>query len=57
MAGPYLTPGVYVEEVDSGPKPIQGVATAVGALIGFTQRAGPEDEPDKLLNKAELVTN
>lgn len=57
MAGPYLTPGVYVEEIDSGPKPIQGVATAVAALIGFTQRAGPEKEPDKLLNKAELVTN
>lgn len=57
MAGPYLTPGVYMEEIDSGPKPIQGVATAVAALIGFTERAGPPNDPGKLLNKAELVTN
>jgi phage tail sheath protein FI len=31
----YLTPGVYVEEVSSGNKPIEGVATAVAAFIGL----------------------
>ncbi len=25
----YLSPGVYVEEVDAGPKPIEGVSTSV----------------------------
>ena len=29
MATAYLTPGVYVEEVDRGTKPIEGVGTAV----------------------------
>ena len=36
--GGYLTPGVYVEEVSSGSKPIEGVGTAVAAFIGFARR-------------------
>ena len=28
----YLTPGVYVEEVPSANKPIEGVSTSVAAL-------------------------
>ena len=39
MATAYLSPGVYVEEVDRGAKPIEGVGTAVAAFIGFTDRA------------------
>ena len=35
----YLSPGVYIEEVDRGPKPIEGVGTAMPAFVGFT-RAG-----------------
>ncbi|CAM5662162.1 hypothetical protein SGLAM104S_10461 [Streptomyces glaucescens] len=31
----YLTPGVYVEEVQSGARPIEGVGTAVAAFVGF----------------------
>jgi phage tail sheath protein FI len=38
----YLTPGVYVEEVDRGGKPIEGVATAVAAFVGFTEK-GPRE--------------
>lgn len=49
MATTYLSPGVYVEEVDRGPKPIQGVSTSVAAFIGFAEK-GP-------LNEATLVTN
>jgi len=30
----YLTPGVYVEEIDSGMKPIAGVGTSTAAIIG-----------------------
>ncbi|HEU0133098.1 MAG TPA: phage tail sheath subtilisin-like domain-containing protein [Mycobacteriales bacterium] len=45
----YLSPGVYVEEVDSGSRPIEGVGTAVAAFVGFADR-GPFDQ-------ATLVTN
>jgi phage tail sheath protein FI len=40
----YLTPGVYVEEVQSGARPIEGVGTAVAAFVGFSG-AGPFHEP------------
>jgi phage tail sheath protein FI len=36
----YLAPGVYIEEIERGPKPIQGVATSTAAFLGETQR-GP----------------
>jgi len=34
----YLSPGVYVEEVSSGSKPIEGVGTAVAAFVGLAER-------------------
>ncbi|MEZ4658012.1 MAG: phage tail sheath subtilisin-like domain-containing protein [Caldilineaceae bacterium] len=36
----YLTPGVYVEEVSSGNKPIAGVGTSTAGFVGATER-GP----------------
>ncbi|QNU65812.1 phage tail sheath family protein [Ruminiclostridium herbifermentans] len=45
----YLSPGVYVEEVSSGVKPIAGVGTSVGAFIGLTEKG--------TVGKATLVTN
>jgi phage tail sheath protein FI len=36
----YLTPGVYVEEIERGPKPIEGVPTNVAAFLGEAER-GP----------------
>jgi len=45
----YLSPGVYVEEVSSGVKPIAGVGTAVGAFIGLAEKG--------IIGKAILVTN
>ncbi len=45
----YLSPGVYVEEVSSGVKPIEGVGTAVGAFIGIAEKG--------VIGKAILVTN
>jgi len=59
----YLSPGVYVEEVDRGPKPIEGVGTAMAAFVGFTEKAEMVREIDNelvvenLLNKPQLVTN
>ncbi|HEX2914627.1 MAG TPA: phage tail sheath subtilisin-like domain-containing protein [Chloroflexia bacterium] len=38
----YLSPGVYVEEVDRGSKPIEGVGTSVAAFVGFTEK-GPRE--------------
>ena len=36
----YLAPGVYVEEVSSGIKPIEGVSTSTTGMVGQTER-GP----------------
>ncbi len=35
----YLSPGVYMEEIDLWPKPIEGVGTAMPAFVGFTEKA------------------
>ena len=59
----YLSPGVYIEEVDRGPKPIQGVGTAMACFVGFTEKAqierviNGETVVEDLLNKPQLVTN
>ena len=45
----YLSPGVYVEEVEAGSRPIEGVGTAVAAVVGLAA-----DEP---FNETTLVTN
>lgn len=34
----YLSPGVYVEEFDIGPKPIEGVSTSTAGFLGETER-------------------
>lgn len=36
----YLSPGVYIEEVDTGNKPIEGVATSTVGFVGVAER-GP----------------
>lgn len=59
----YLSPGVYVEEVDRGPKPIEGVGTAMAAFVGFTEKAeyvreiGGELFVENLQNRPQLITN
>jgi phage tail sheath protein FI len=37
-----LTPGVYIEEIEIGAKPIEGVSTSTAAFLGKTER-GPID--------------
>ena len=44
----YLSPGVYVEEIPTGPRPIEGVSTHTAGMAGQTER-GPE--------QARLVTS
>jgi len=36
----YLSPGVYIEEVSAGPRPIEGVSTSTAGFVGETER-GP----------------
>jgi phage tail sheath protein FI len=49
MSPQYLSPGVYVEEVDKGSKPIEGVGTAVAGFIGFAGM-GPVNKPTFIAN-------
>ncbi|MER6474760.1 phage tail sheath family protein [Streptomyces filamentosus] len=51
----YLSPGVYVEEVQSGSRPIEGVGTSVAAFVGFARR-GPFDEPTLVTNWSQFVS-
>jgi len=46
----YLSPGVYVEEFDSGAVPMQGVSTSTAGFVGFAER-GP------VVGKPQLVTS
>src|SRR5690606_32922596 len=36
----YLHPGVYIEEIERGPRPIEGVPTSTAAFLGEAER-GP----------------
>ena len=50
----YLHPGVYIEEVPSGAKPIEGVSTSVAAFVGAARR-GPAGEAN-LIQKLDDYT-
>lgn len=49
----YFAPGIYIEEVERGSRPIEGVSTSVAGFVGFTEdvRGGAE------LFKPMLITN
>ena len=49
MAPQYLSPGVYIEEVERGAKPIEGVGTAVAAFVGYAEQ-GPVNQPTFIAN-------
>lgn len=49
----YFAPGVYVEEVDRGSRPIEGVSTNIAGFIGFTEDVRGDAE----LYKPMLVTS
>jgi uncharacterized protein len=54
MSPEYLSPGVYVEEIDKGTKPIEGAGTACAAFVGFAER-GPLNQPVFIPNFTEFV--
>ena len=54
MSPQYLSPGVYVEEVDKGAKPIEGVGTSVAAFVGFAEK-GPVNQPTLVTNWTQFT--
>jgi phage tail sheath protein FI len=50
----YLSPGVYVEEVEAGSRPIEGVGTAVAAFVGLAER-GPFNAPTLVSNWSQFT--
>jgi len=56
MSPEYLSPGVYVEEIDKGSKPIEGAGTAMAAFVGFAEQ-GPINQPTFIPNWSEFVNN
>ena len=50
----YLSPGVYVEEIDKGSKPIEGAGTAVAAFVGIAEK-GPVGEPTLVTNWSQFT--
>jgi phage tail sheath protein FI len=50
----YLSPGVYVEEVEAGSRPIEGVGTAVAAFVGLAAK-GPYNAPTLVTNWSQFA--
>jgi phage tail sheath protein FI len=50
----YLAPGVYVEEIDTGTKPIEGVSTSTAGMLGVTER-GPVNVPILITSYGEYT--
>ena len=50
----YLSPGVYVEEFDSGAKPMEGVGTSTAGFVGLAERGPVEGVPQLVTNFADF---
>ncbi len=50
----YLSPGVYVEEFESGSKPMEGVSTSTAGFIGVAERGPVEGVPQPITNPADF---
>ena len=51
MATSYLTPGVYIEELQLGPRTIEGVGTSTAGFVGLAPNAGAR------INEAVSINN
>ncbi len=54
MSPQYLSPGVYIEEVDRGSKPIEGVGTSLAGFVGFAAK-GPVNRPTFVANWTQFT--
>ncbi|MCT4593107.1 MAG: phage tail sheath subtilisin-like domain-containing protein [Anaeromicrobium sp.] len=50
----YLSPGVYVEEFESGGVPVAGVSTSTAGFIGLAQRGEAEGLPELVTSFADF---
>ncbi|MDO4540882.1 MAG: phage tail sheath subtilisin-like domain-containing protein [Syntrophomonadaceae bacterium] len=50
----YLSPGVYVEEYESGGKPMEGVGTSTAGFVGLAERGPVEGVPQLVTNFADF---
>lgn len=50
----YLSPGVYVEEFESGPRPMEGVSTSTAGFIGLAEKGAVEGLPELVTNAADF---
>lgn len=48
------SPGVYIQEMPSGSRPIEGVGTAIAAFVGLT-KDGPFDQAVRVTNWSQFV--
>lgn len=51
----YLSPGVYVEEYDNSPRPMEGVGTSVAGFVGFAEKGPTEGAPSVITSYREFV--
>ena len=50
----YLSPGVYVEEFDSGAQPMEGVSTSTAGFLGLAQKGPVEGLPRLITSFADF---
>ncbi|MCM1493442.1 MAG: phage tail sheath subtilisin-like domain-containing protein [Muribaculaceae bacterium] len=50
----YLSPGVYVEEFESGGKSMEGVGTSTAGFVGLAERGSVEGVPQLVTNFADF---
>ena len=50
----YLSPGVYVEEIEIGAKPIEGVSTSTVGFVGMAEK-GENDKPARITDWGQFT--
>jgi uncharacterized protein len=51
----YLAPGVYIEEIPSGPPPITAVGTTTTGMVGMTRRGPTQGRPQLVTSYGQFV--
>ncbi|GMB10560.1 MAG: phage tail sheath subtilisin-like domain-containing protein [Candidatus Improbicoccus devescovinae] len=51
----YLSPGVYVEEFDSGPTPMQGASTNIAGFVGVAEKGPTIGSPELIISAADFT--
>jgi len=50
----YLSPGVYIEEIEIGAKPIEGVSTSTAGFIGVAEKGTAEGLPELITSFSDF---